>query len=136
MSVVESLIRKETDGTISFGNYLLDKKSKVSDFENAGDIYKVKIVPRDYQAGEKRDVRLRICSGDGGAHLKETGDGMEFAVEGAQDAQITVEMEAETVYEIEIDGESTGTMKTNLGGKLSLSVELEAGKSVSVKIAK
>ena len=42
MSVVESLIRKETDGTISFGNYLLDKKSKVSDFENAGDIYKVK----------------------------------------------------------------------------------------------
>ena len=136
MSVVESLIRKETDGTISFGNYLLDKKSKVSDFENAGDIYKVKSF-REITTLEKNEMFVyESVPGTAVHHLKETGDGMEFAVEGAQDAQITVEMEAETVYEIEIDGESTGTMKTNLGGKLSLSVELEAGKSVSVKIAK
>ena len=136
MSVVESLIRKETDGTISFGNYLLDKKSKVSDFENAGDIYKVKSF-REITKLEKNEMFVyESVPGTAVHHLKETGDGMEFAVEGAQDAQITVEMEAETVYEIEIDGESTGKMKTNLGGKLSMSVELEAGKSVSVKIAK
>ncbi len=136
MSVVESLIRKETDGTISFGNYLLDKKSKVSDFENAGDIYKVKSF-REITKLEKNEMFVyESVPGTAVHHLKETGDGIEFSVEGAQDAQITVEMEAETVYEIEIDGESTGTMKTNLGGKLSLSVELEAGKNVSVKIAK
>ena len=42
MSVVNELIRSEQDGTLSFGNYLLDTKSKLSDFEHGGDMYKVK----------------------------------------------------------------------------------------------
>ncbi len=136
MSVVESLICKENDGTISFGNYLLDTKSKVSDFENAGDLYKVKSF-REITKLERNEMFVyESVPGTAVHHLKETAGGMEFEVEGAQDAQITVEMEADTVYAIEIDGESTGTMKTNLSGKLSLSVELETGKSVSVKIVK
>ena len=42
MSVVKELIRTEENGKISFGNYGLAQKSKVSDFEYDGDIYKVK----------------------------------------------------------------------------------------------
>lgn len=42
MSVVKELIRTEENGKISFGNYELAQKSKVSDFEYNGDIYKVK----------------------------------------------------------------------------------------------
>ena len=42
MAVVEELIRKEADGTLSFGNYTLDTKTKKSDFEYEGDQYKVK----------------------------------------------------------------------------------------------
>ena len=42
MSVVSELIRTEADGTISFGNYELPAKSKKSDFEHDGDLYKVK----------------------------------------------------------------------------------------------
>ena len=42
MPVIKELIRTEADGTLSFGNYELDKKSKVEDFEIDGDIYKVK----------------------------------------------------------------------------------------------
>ena len=33
MPVVEELIRREEDGTISFGNYQLGTKAKKSDFE-------------------------------------------------------------------------------------------------------
>lgn len=136
MSVVEGLICKENDGTISFGNYLLDAKSKVSDFENAGDLYKVKSFREITKLEKNERFVYESVPGTAVHHLKETGSGMEFEVEGAQDVQITVEMEADTVYEIEIDGESIGTMKTNLSGKLSLSVELEAGRGVSVKIVK
>ena len=32
MAVVEELIRKESDGSISYGNYLLDTKSKKDNF--------------------------------------------------------------------------------------------------------
>ena len=42
MAVIEELIRKEDDGSISFGNYLMDEKKKVLDFEVQGDLYKVK----------------------------------------------------------------------------------------------
>ena len=33
MAVVKELIRKESDGTLSFGNFELDSKQKLSDFE-------------------------------------------------------------------------------------------------------
>ena len=55
-----------------------------------------------------------------------------FTVEGPEDAQITLELAEETEYEIDIDGKSAGTMKTNLGGKLSLSVELEGADAVAI----
>ena len=63
-------------------------------------------------------------------------DGMSFLVEGPKDAQITVELEEDTEYAITIDGVNAGQMKTNLGGKLSFSVELEQSEQVSVSIRK
>ena len=42
MAVVKELLRVEENGTLSFGNFELDTKSKLSDFEYNGDIYKVK----------------------------------------------------------------------------------------------
>ena len=69
-------------------------------------------------------------------HLKATDTGMEFSVEGAEDAQVTVELEDEAEYDIVIDGADAGRMKTNLGGKLSLSVELDVVSQVAVKVEK
>lgn len=42
MAVVEELLRGESDGTVSFGNYKLENKAKLEDFEHGGDLYKVK----------------------------------------------------------------------------------------------
>ena len=68
--------------------------------------------------------------------LNLTEDGMSFSVEGAVDAQITVELEEDAEYKVTIDGVDAGTMKTNLGGKLSFSVELEQAERVAVSIVK
>ena len=57
-------------------------------------------------------------------------------MEGPEDAQITLELAEETEYEITIDGVSAGVMKTNLGGKLSLSVELSGSDSVAIQVEK
>ena len=59
-----------------------------------------------------------------------------LSVEGTTDSQVTLEFEAEKEYKIHIDNVYVGKMKTNLGGKLNLSVELEAGKAVEVRIEK
>lgn len=59
-----------------------------------------------------------------------------FTVEGAEDAQITLELEPETEYKVVMNDINLGKMKTNLGGKLSLSAELAENDSVSVNIEK
>ena len=69
-------------------------------------------------------------------HFKVTDDSIEFEVEGDKDAQITVQLENDTDYEVYVDGAAVGSMKTNMSGKLSVSVELEEGTSVKVKAVK
>ena len=42
MAAVTELIRAEADGSLSFGNHLLQAKGKKEGFESGGDQYKVK----------------------------------------------------------------------------------------------
>ena len=46
MATIKELIRTEAAGGISFGNYELDTKTKLSDYEYDGDLYKVKPLRR------------------------------------------------------------------------------------------
>ena len=59
---------------------------------------------------------------------------MSFKVEGNEDAQITLGLKDDTEYEVFVQGASSGKMKTGLGGKLSLSVELADMGEVSVRV--
>lgn len=136
MSVIKELIRAEDDGTISFGNYELDQKSKLSDFEHNGDLYKVKTFKEITKLEKNEMFVYESVPGTAVSHLAASESGICFAVEGPSDAQITVELEETAEYEIFIDGGKAGKMKTNLGGKLSLSVELDNADSVHVRIAK
>ena len=42
MAAVKELLKAETDGTLSFGDYTLGSKTKLEGFEFQGDLYKVK----------------------------------------------------------------------------------------------
>ena len=63
-----------------------------------------------------------------------TADGVDFTVCGDEDAQIIVGLKEDTEYEVVVAGKSSGKMKTNLGGKLNLSVELAGNGEVPVSI--
>ena len=134
MSVINELLRTEEDGGISFGNYELDTKKKLSDFEYQGDLYKVKTY-KEITKLERNDTFVyESVPGTAVTDLKEFEGGMEFMVEGAEDAQITLGMEEDTEYKVIIDGVNVGHMTTNLGGKLSFSVELEKAEQVKVQV--
>jgi hypothetical protein len=136
MAVVEELIRKENDGTISFGNYTLDVKSKVSDFEHQGDLYKVKTF-RELTKLERNGMFVyESVPGTAVFHLDAKDDQISFEVSGNDTAQITLELEAEKEYEIYKNNSNLGKMKTNLGGKLVLSIELEEGNKDFIKVVK
>ena len=57
MAVISELIRSETDGTISFGDYSLSAKAKLDNFQHQGDIYKVKTC-REIAAQNGGSIRL------------------------------------------------------------------------------
>lgn len=136
MAAVTELLRSESNGSISFGNHELAAKAKLEDYEHAGDKYKVKTY-REITKLEKNGLFLYESVPGTSVHdFCEEGDSISFSVEGAQDAQITVGVEENSEYEIIVAGESAGAMKTNLSGKLSISVELEGAGTVAVRLIK
>jgi ribosomal protein L21 len=135
MTNIEGLIRTESDGSLSFGNYTLPKKSKVSDFEHNGDLYKVK-THKEVTKLERNDMFVyESVPGTTVLNFKDDND-VCFDVESFEDAQVTLELEAETEYKVLINDKDIGTMKTNLGGKLTFSVYLDEGTQSNVKIQK
>lgn len=136
MAVISELIRLESDGTVSFGDYSLDAKSKLDNVKHQGDIYKVKTFKEITKLERNGMFVYESVPGTAVEHLDATENGVSFTVEGLEDAQITLELQPETEYDITVDGVDAGTMKTNLGGKLSLSVELEAGSAIPVAVSK
>lgn len=123
MAAVKELIRAEADGRISFGDYTLEAKTKKSDFEFEGNLYKVKTF-RELTRLERNEMFV-YESEPGSAVLEfdETEDTFAFSVEAPEDIQITVQADPETEYDIYINGELKDTQKSNLGGKLSFSVD-------------
>lgn len=136
MSVINELIRTESDGTISFGDYTLESKSKLDNFKHAGDLYKVKTF-REITKLERNGMFVYESVPGTAVHsFGATDEAVSFQVEGLEDTQITLELEAGTEYDITINGSAAGVMKPNLGGKLSLSVELDGTEAVGVSIVK
>ena len=133
MAAISELIRKEDNGSISFGDYTLDSKAKLDNFEFNGDIYKVKTF-KEITKLERNG--LFVYESVPVHDFRATDKAVNFVVEGEEDSQITLELEEDNEYEISINGESVGIMKTNLGGKLSLSVELQDAESVAIKVEK
>ncbi len=134
MAVVEELLRSETDGTISFGNHKLAKKAKVEDYPHGGDLLKVKTCSEITKLEKNGMFLYESVPGTSVLHFVEKEDGVEFIVEGDEDAQITIGLTDDRAYEVFVDGGSIGAIKTGFGGKLSLSVELGAADEVPVRV--
>lgn len=136
MAAISELIRTEANGTLSFGGYTLGAKAKLDNYDFNGDKYKVKTFKEITKLERNGLFVYESVPGTAVTDFKQTENTVAFTVEGPEDAQITLELEEETEYEISIDGKSAGTMKTNLGGKLSVSVELEGADKVAIKVEK
>lgn len=135
MAVITELI-KEEKGTLSFGNYELDSKTKLDGFEFKGDKYKIKTFNEITKLEKNGSFVYESVPGTAVHGFSVQDDIVEFEVEGLEDSQITLELEAGQEYDTIIDGHDTGAVKTNLGGKLNLSVELNPGQVSKIQVRK
>ena len=135
MAVIEELIRQEDNGSISFGNYLMDEKKKVLDFEVQGDLYKVKTYREITKLEKNGKMLLEAVPGATILHFLQNEKEVSFQVEAEEDVQLTLELEADTEYKILVDDVNVGKMKTNMTGKVNFSVKVQKS-ATSVKIEK
>ncbi len=136
MAGIEEIIRVEEDGALSFGNYKADSKQKKEDFEVDGDVYKVKTYSEVTRLEKNSQLLYESIPGTAVFGFTQKEKELSFFVEGAEDAQITIELEAEQEYKVFIDDLQLGKMKSNLAGKLNISVDFNNGKQkVAIKKA-
>lgn len=133
MSVVKELLRAEADGKLSFGNYELRDKKKLEDFAHMGDVYKVKTFAEITKLEKNGMFLYESVPGTTAHNFEETAEGVSFLAEGAHSTQVTVGLKEDTEYEVFLNDSSIGVVKTNLSGKLNVSVDLKT-EDVSVKI--
>ena len=136
MAAVKELLKTNADGTISFGDYTLDTKTKSDGFEYEGDVYKVKTFKEITKLEKNGMFVYESVPGTAVENFKVSEEGVSFQVSGNEDAQFTLELEADSEYTVYIDDVNAGKMKTNLSGKLSVSTELRKDESVSVRVVK
>jgi hypothetical protein len=135
MSVVNDLIL-ESNGVLDFGNYELEAKTKKDGFEYRGDIYKIKTFKEITKLERNGLFVYESVPGTAVHGFVLSEEDVSFVVEGTETSSITLELEPETDYKIHIDNIYVGKNKTNLGGKLSFSVDLVAGTAVKVDVKK
>lgn len=136
MAVVKDLITVENDSTLSFGDYSLTAKTKKDNFQFEGDLYKIKTYKTITKLEKNGMMIYESVPGTTVHNFSVTDAVMSFSVEGSEDAQITLELEPEMEYKVFVDDTNVGRMKTNLGGKLNISIEMNLNQVVNVKVVK
>lgn len=122
------------EGKLNFGNHTLPEKSKLEGFECGGNIYKVKTF-KELTKLERDGINVYESEpGTTVSDFVQTADGLTFTVQGEEDAMITLGLKEETEYDVIKNGTDIGKMKSNLGGKLSISVSLSENDKVEVKV--
>ncbi len=136
MAAVKELLKAEADGTLSFGDYTLGSKTKLDGFEFQGDLYKVKTFSEITKLEKNGMFVYESVPGTAVENFRASEKEVSFLVSGEKDAQFTLGLEADSAYVVFMDEVNVGDMATNLSGKLSVSTELAADKSVKVKVVK
>ncbi|MCI9421828.1 endosialidase [Lachnospiraceae bacterium WCA-9-b2] len=136
MAAVKELLKTEEDGTLSFGDYTLASKTKLDGYEFQGDIYKVKTFAEITKLEKNGMFVYESVPGTAVENFQADEDKVSFQVSGMKDAQFTLELGADSEYEVYLDEANVGVMKTNLSGKLSVSAELEPNRRVAVKVVR
>lgn len=136
MANVKELLKAEENGSLSFGDYSLTQKTKLDEFSFEGDVYKVKTFQEITRLEKNGGVVYESVPGSAVHGYKETERRIAFETEAADDLQITLEVEPEKEYKVFVNDTNIGKLKSSLGGKISFSIELDAGETAKVQVVK
>ena len=112
MAAVKELLKTEEDGTLSFGDYTLASKTKLDGYEFQGDIYKVKTFAEITKLEKNGMFVYESVPGTAVENFQADEDKVSFQVSGMKDAQFTLELGADSEYEVYLDEANVGDRKS------------------------
>ncbi|NDL67305.1 endosialidase [Anaerotalea alkaliphila] len=128
MAGQNEIISVDDKGALHFGNHDAVEKQKLEGFEIQGDLYKVKTHNQVTRLEKNGRLLYESVPGTTVGDFILTEDGVRFTVQGsAEDAQITLELDADQEFEVWANGVDLGSAKSNLAGKVNISVDFESG---------
>lgn len=123
MAIVKELILAEENGTISFGNYELDKKTKLMSFDVGGNLYDIRTFNEITKLNKDEALVYESIPGTAVHNFTVKDKLITFKVAGTAESQITMELSPDTEYDLFIDELKVGKIKSNLAGKIIFSVD-------------
>nr|WP_317359216.1 endosialidase [uncultured Tyzzerella sp.] len=124
MSTIQEGIILNSDKTLSFGNYEVTEKIKVTDFNVDGNIYKIRTHNEVTRLSKNGNLLLETVPGATIHNLFIKDKETTFLAEGLGDTLITLELEPNTNYSLFINDVNIDKIKTNLSGKINFSTTL------------
>lgn len=123
MAIVNELIKVEENGTISFGNYELPKKTKLMSFDVGGNLYDIRTFKEITKLNKDEALMYESIPGTAVHNFMVKDKLISFKVAGIAESQITMELSPDTDYNLFIDELKVGKIKANLAGKIVFSVD-------------
>lgn len=136
MAAIKDLIQVNANNTLSFGNPELEEKTKIEDFLFEGDLYKVKTFKERTKLKKNGELLYESMPGTSVSDFVETDDSVSCTIDTINDTQITLGLLENTEYQVFIDGASHGSVKTNLSGKLLVSLSHDSNKAINLEVKK
>lgn len=135
MAAIQNGIILNEDKTLSFGNYELEEKLKIKDFNVEGNLYKIRTHNKVTRLSKNSKLLLETVPGATVHNLDISEKEIVFCIEGLGDTLVTLELEPNTVYSLYINDLNIDKIKTNLSGKINFSTTLSK-EPQNVKIEK
>ena len=136
MAIITEVIRVEDNGTLSFGNFEAKDKQKADDFLLNGNTYSVRTYKDVTRIEKNKELLMETIPGAAIHNFHKDESGVNFTVEGFTNTNITVQLNNDTLYRITCGKSKLGSVKSNLSGKMSFSLDISDKKPQNVTIEK
>ena len=125
MPIVKKGIIIDEDKFLSFGNYKLKEKHKITDFDFFGEKLELKTYQKNTRLKKNGMIFFESIPGSAVHKMNINNSPIQFYITGLKTTDITISLQPDTMYRIYADNSDLGETKSTMSGKITFSLDLD-----------
>jgi hypothetical protein len=125
MPIVKKGIIIDEDKFLSFGNYNLKEKHKITDFDFFGEKLELKTYQKNTRLKKNGMIFFESIPGSAVHKMNINNSPIQFYITGLKTTDITISLQPDTMYRIYADNSDLGETKSTMSGKITFSLDLD-----------